>query len=329
LSLLSLFHLNIYLSQDKDAIMNLTDAFKTCLDIKEDETVLLLTDSEMLDVAGIIRAALFPLTKKLDFLEIAPRGVHGEELPPSVAAAMDSYGVVVGATSKSMTHTMATKNAVKNGARVASMPGISVEMLTSGGMTADYVEVSEAARKVAEILSHGKEIMIKTSAGTNFRADITGRKGLADTGLLTEKGVFGNLPGGEGFIAPVEGTSEGRIVFDGPIASSGLSHDPIVVEVEGGRATDTNYSELADVFVEIKKASNVGEIGIGVNPAAKLIGNILEDEKVLGTAHVAFGSNTNFGGSVDAKVHLDGIIKNPTVLVDGKGVVKEGSLHLV
>jgi leucyl aminopeptidase (aminopeptidase T) len=309
--------------------MNLTDAFKTCLDIKEDETVLLLTDSEMLEVAGIIRAALSPLANKLDFLEIVPRKVHGEELPPSVAAAMKSYDVVVGATSKSMTHTKATKNAVQIGARVTSMPGISVEMLTEGGMTADYVEVAGVARNVAEILTQGKDITIQTSAGTNFRADIRGRRGFSDTGLLTEKGVFGNLPGGEGFIAPVEGTSEGRLVFDGPIADSGLEHDLIVVEVEEGRATFTNYDELEKVFSDNGNAPNVAEIGIGVNPKAKLCGNILEDEKVLGTCHVAFGSNINFGGSVEAKVHLDGIIKNPKVLVDGEAVVKKGSLHLV
>ncbi len=83
------------------------------------------------------------------------------------------------------------------------------------------------------------------------------------------------------------------------------------------------------MFSDNANASNVAEIGIGVNPKAKLCGNILEDEKVLGTCHVAFGSNINFGGSVDAKVHLDGIIKNPTVLVDGGAVIEKGSLHLV
>lgn len=308
--------------------MNLTDAFKTCLGLKEEETVLLLTDTQMLDVAEIIRTALLPLTMKLDVLEIVPRNIDGEELPASVSADMKTYDVVIGATSKSMTHTKATKNAVKQGVRVASMPGISVEMLTSGGMSADYAIVAEAARRVAEILAHGKEITIQTSAGTNFRAGIARKSGFADTGLLTEKGVFGNLPGGEGFIAPIKGTSAGRIVFDGPIAGSGLDHEPIVVEIVDGIAMHTNYRELEAVFNNFENARNVAEIGIGVNPTAKLCGNILEDEKALGTAHVAFGSNTSFGGAVDAKVHLDGIIKNPTVFVDGNLIVKGGALRL-
>ena len=304
--------------------MSLSSTFQTCLNIRENESVLLLTDTAMNNTTEVITSALEPLTKNLRLLVMKPRRMHGEELPQEVARAMAAADVVVGVTSKSMTHTEATKRAVKHGARVASMPGITVGMLTSGGMTADYTEVSNASRKAADILSCGKTVLIKTDLGTNFRADITGRKGFADTGLLTEKGVYGNLPGGEGFIAPVEGSSSGRLVFDGPIAGSGLDHDPIVVEVEDGRAVSTNYSALENIFKSIENSTNVAEIGVGTNPMARLSGNVLEDEKVLGTVHVAFGSNTSFGGSVDAELHLDGIIKYPTVFVDTHVIIKDG-----
>ena len=304
--------------------MSLSSTFQTCLNIRENESVLLLTDTSMNNTTEVITSALEPLTKNLRLLVMKPRRMHGEELPQEVARAMAAADVVVGVTSKSMTHTEATKRAVKHGARVASMPGITVGMLTSGGMTADYTEVSNASRKAADILSCGKTVLIKTDLGTNFRADITGRKGFADTGLLTEKGVYGNLPGGEGFIAPVEGSSSGRLVFDGPIAGSGLDHDPIVVEVEDGRAVSTNYSALENIFKSIENSTNVAEIGVGTNPMARLSGNVLEDEKVLGTVHVAFGSNTSFGGSVDAELHLDGIIKYPTVFVDTHVIIKDG-----
>ncbi|MFQ5800170.1 MAG: aminopeptidase, partial [Candidatus Hydrothermarchaeales archaeon] len=212
--------------------MTLSDTFKICLDIKKGETVLLLTDTEMGKVAGIIKDAVESLPGELVFVFMPPREIHGEEPPRAVASAMESSDVVIAATSKSLTHTQATKNAVKHGTRVASMPGITIEMLTNGGMTADYREVAEAARRVAEVLTQGRTIEIKTSAGTDFKTSIYRREGYADTGLLTKKGDFGNLPGGEGFIAPLEGKSEGRIVFDGPIASSGLFHAPLVVEVE-------------------------------------------------------------------------------------------------
>ncbi len=296
--------------------MTLRQTFKTCLGIKADETVLLLTDTDMKPVSKIVSKALSPLGRELIVMTMSPRRIHGEELPGSVAKAMCSSNVVVGATSKSMTHTQATRNAVKKGVRVASMPGITLDMLRKGGMTADYGEVARDARKLADVLTHGKSIQIETSSGTDFQADISGRKGFADTGLLVNKGDFGNLPGGEGFIAPVEGSSKGRIVFDGPIASSGLDHTPFTVEVEDGKAVWTDYSELERVFKEIKNSRLIGEIGIGVNKKARLIGNILEDEKAFGSAHIAFGNNTNFGGTIKAKVHLDGIIKKPTVLVN-------------
>jgi leucyl aminopeptidase (aminopeptidase T) len=308
--------------------MSLGDTFKTCLGIEKEETVLLVTDSQMKDISRLISEAVAPLTNDFISISMVPREMHGEEPPKAVEMAMGASDVVIGVTSKSLTHTKATQIAVNNGARVASMPGISIEMLTNGGMTADYFEVTKTTEKVARLLSNGKSVEIKTSCGTDFRADLFGREGIADTGLLRKKGDFGNLPGGEAFIAPIEDTSEGRIVFDGPIASSGLTHDPIIADVKDGRVTYTSSSELQSIFRDIKGASLVAEIGIGTNPRAMLIGNILEDEKVRGTAHVAFGNNTNFGGINNAKVHLDGIIKRPTVVIDGRVFVKEGILHV-
>jgi leucyl aminopeptidase (aminopeptidase T) len=308
--------------------MDLDKTLETCLGIRKGETVLVLSDSEMVEVSSIIREALLKISREFIFMEISPRRIHGAELPHAVAATMASSDVVIGATKKSITHTEATRRAVENGARVASMPGITVDMLVSGGMTADYPKVAKAARSVSDVLSKGNTIEIKTSLGTEFKADVSARRGYADTGLLRENGDFGNLPGGEGFIAPVEEKSNGRIFFDGPIASSGLSHEPILVEVVDGCVVKTSNPELRGVFKDFEGASCVCEIGIGVNPKARLIGNILEDEKVLGTAHVAFGNNTNFGGKIDAKVHLDGIIKNPTILVDEELIAKEGSLLL-
>ncbi|RMF91205.1 MAG: aminopeptidase, partial [Methanobacteriota archaeon] len=300
--------------------------FKTCLGIERDETVLLLTDSEMADASKMVFEAVKPLTRELLVMSISPRSVHGEELPMPAARAMAASDVVIGVTSRSMTHTEATRAAVKEGARVASMPGVTVEMLTEGGMTADYRAVAEEARRISGILSSGSEISVETGLGTRFVASIEGREGYADTGLLVRRGDFGNLPGGEGFIAPVEGTGRGRIVFDGAIAGSGLLHRPVSVEVEEGKARSTDSEELERIFREVDNAAYVGEIGIGVNPRARLTGNILEDEKVLGTVHIAFGNNLGFGGSVDAGIHLDGIIKEPTVKVDGRVVLKKGQI---
>jgi len=296
--------------------MKLSQTLQTCLGLRRGETVLLLTDEGMKEVSRLLQEALSELTDELLFLSMKPRSRHGEEPPPGVASAMLACDVVVAATSKSITHTEATRRAVRRGCRIASMPGITVEMLEEGGMTADYRVVAREARRVAEAFTMGSLVEIESPGGTRFRASIAGRQGYADTGLLRGKGDFGNLPGGEGFIAPVEGSAEGRLVFDGPFM--GGSSEPVVVEVEAGRAVRTSSGSLERVFAEIEGAEMVGEVGVGVNPCARLTGNILEDEKALGTAHVAFGNNAGFGGKISVDLHLDGLIKSPVVRVDGK-----------
>jgi leucyl aminopeptidase (aminopeptidase T) len=74
-----------------------------------------------------------------------------------------------------------------------------------------------------------------------------------------------------------------------------------------------------------KNARNIGEFGIGTNPKAILSGNILEDEKVRGTCHVAFGTSTSYpGGKVTADIHWDGIVIQPTIWFDGDKIMDGG-----
>jgi leucyl aminopeptidase (aminopeptidase T) len=152
---------------------------------------------------------------------------------------------------------------------------------------------------------------------------------VADTGLLHEKGAFGNLPGGELFLPPVEGTAEGVIVVTGALAGIGLLKKPVKIIVKNGLGKDISGGPQAKAFAKMlleaagklelpDNAYNIAEFGIGLNPKAKLIGNPLEDEKVIGTIHLALGDNSTFGGNTKAGVHVDGIILRPLVEVDGK-----------
>ena len=72
--------------------------------------------------------------------------------------------------------------------------------------------------------------------------------------------------------------------------------------------------------------TNVAELGVGTNEEAILTGNILEDEKILGTAHVAFGASAAIGGTVQVPVHLDCVVLEPTLEVDGRPLVRDGEL---
>ncbi|MFQ6136481.1 MAG: aminopeptidase [Candidatus Hydrothermarchaeales archaeon] len=305
----------------------LGDVLKTCLDIRRDETVLIVTDYKKLDVAWELEKASRALSDEVLVIKMKPRSHHAEELPKVISEAMKRAEVVIAPTTMSLTHTDACKDACEMGARIASMPGITMEMLTKGGMAADYAEVREKSEKIAELLTKAEEIRIKTALGTDFTADLAGRDGRADAGILYKKGRKGNLPAGEGFIAPVEGKSNGTLVFDGSFASLGLLEGPLKLRVAYGEVTEIGgfkSEELSKTLKKFENSKNVAEIGIGTNPKAKLIGNVLEDEKVYGTAHVAFGDNHTFGGNVRAEVHLDGVMKKPDIWLGDERIIEKG-----
>lgn len=296
---------------------------KASLGIKKSETVLIVTDDDKLKIAQAIERAAKKISSEVLMLKMAPRPQHAEEPPKAVSEAMNHSDVVIIPTTKSLSHTGARKAACKAGARVASMPGITQQMFRRGGLTADYTKVKSISESVAKRLTKAKEVRIKTRAGCDFTASLTGRKGVADTGILKKKGDFGNLPAGEGFIAPREKKSQGTLVFDGSFAGLGVLTKPIRVIIKKGKAVKIE-GEGGKLKKMLTNGDNIAEVGIGTNPRAKLIGTVLEDEKVMGTVHVAFGDNHTFGGKIKANVHLDGIIKRPDIYLDNKKIMENG-----
>jgi leucyl aminopeptidase (aminopeptidase T) len=296
---------------------------KASLGIKNGETVLIVTDDNKLKIAEAIERAAKKLSDEVLLLKMAPRSQHAEEPPKVVSEAMKRADVVIIPTTMSLSHTAARKAACKAGARVASMPGITQQMFRRGGLTADYSKVKKISESVAKMLTKAKEVRIKTRQGCDFTARLSGRKGVADTGILTRKGAFGNLPAGEGFIAPVERKSQGTLVFDGSFAGLGVLTQPLKITVDGGRAVKIE-GDKGELKKMLTNGDNIAEVGIGTNPKARLMGNVLEDEKVMGTVHVAFGDNHTFGGKIKADVHLDGIIKRPDIWLDSAKIMENG-----
>jgi leucyl aminopeptidase (aminopeptidase T) len=147
--------------------------------------------------------------------------------------------------------------------------------------------------------------------------------------LFREKGQWGNLPTGEAYLAPLEGKSNGVVVVDGSMASVGMTAQPIRITVKDGYATDIAGGPEAQRLIALlephgRDGRNVAEFGIGTNDRAKLTGIILEDEKVMGTIHVAFGDNKSMGGSVRVASHLDGLVTQPTVWFDDRLIMDAG-----
>jgi len=306
----------------------LSDVFEACLGVKKHESVLVVTDHERLREGEEVEKALTELSEEVILMVMKPRSRHGEEPPVAVAEAMAASDVVVLPTTMSLTHTEARRKACGAQARVASMPGITIEMLREGGLYADYFEMKRLTEKLADMGSTAETIKITSSLGSDFTASLKGRKMLADTGYLQKKGSFGNLPAGEAFIAPVEGSAQGKLVFDGSFSSLGVLKEPVELIVEDGRVVECSDKTLTVTIEKYSNADNIAEIGLGTNRAARLIGNVLEDEKVYGTCHVAIGDNHTFGGVTRAEVHLDGVIKNPGVFLDGKEVLRDGEFRL-
>ncbi len=300
-----------------------------CMGLKPEESLLVVTDPQRRGIAEALVAAARALGAETMMMEMSERETHGSEPPAAVAAAMLACDVCIAPTTKSTSHTAARKEANAKGVRIATMPQITEEMLDRT-MAADYEEVKRRSRLLAEALTAGAEVRITSPQGTDVTMSIEGRNGIADDGDLTESGSFGNLPAGEGFIAPVETETKGTIVFDGSVWPIGLLEAPIVVEIEDGRAIDFSGPQGGDWLDTMEPhgeaALAVAELGIGTNEAAKLTGNVLEDEKIIGTIHVAFGDNHTFGGTNRVSSHQDGIVLQPTLAIDGKTYVDRGRL---
>jgi len=304
-------------------------AVEQCLGVTRGEVVLVIADPPSRAIGRALWAAAIDAGGEALLVEMLPRAEHGAEPPAAVAAAMLHAQVILAPTSKSLTHTEARRAATAAGARVATLPGITEEIMART-LVADYDAIQERTERVARALEGRRAVRITTPAGTDIAFSVEGRAVLRDTGVLREPGVT-NLPAGEAFLAPVEGTGEGVIAVDGSIGASGILDRPITIRVERGMATDIGghpYAETLRRAMDVAgpEARTLAELGIGTNDSARLVGNVLEDEKILGTVHLAFGDNRSMGGTVRAPFHQDGILRRPTVWADDVPLMREGRL---
>jgi len=301
-----------------------------CMGVRAGEVVTVVTDDVVRAVGEALAREAGELGADPVLAVMAPRRVSGEEPPEPVAALMLESAVLLLATNASLSHTRARKAASKAGARCASMPGITEDIMVRT-MAVDYRDVAARSRKLAESLAGVKYFRLTSPAGTDITINVTDLEYFADTGTYREPGDFGNLPAGEVCAGPVLEGSAGTAVFDGSFAGLGLLGEPITVTFEDGVATAIEDGEKADALRALLEPFGEGgrvlaEIGIGTHPTARLTGVVLEDEKIAGTVHLALGNNVGFGGANDVAVHVDGVILSPTLVTDrGEAVLEEGT----
>jgi leucyl aminopeptidase (aminopeptidase T) len=300
---------------------------RDCLGVSEGEEVLVVCNPATRSLGERMRDEAEGAGADAVLAVISERESHAAEPPRTVAEAMAAADVVLGPTVQSLSHTAARKRASEAGARIATLPGVTEEMLARV-MSADMAELRRRGRAVADALDAAAEARVTCPNGSDLRLDLGDRKAIPDAGELTGRGAFGNLPCGEGFVAPLGGW--GTLVIDGSMAGVGLVDEPAELVVEDGHLTSARGGQ-GMAFMDLLTAhgeagTNVAELGIGTNERAKLTGNILEDEKILGTAHVAFGASAAIGGTVQVPVHLDAVVMKPTVELDGEAIVRAGEL---
>jgi leucyl aminopeptidase (aminopeptidase T) len=304
---------------------------RQCMGISPGEDVLVVCNPVTEEIGALMRIEAQGDGADATLAVISERDSAAAEPPRAVAAAMAAADVVLAATIQSLSHTEARKAASDAGVRVGSLPGVTEEMLCRL-MTGDLEEIRRLGWAIVTALNRGSQARITCPHGSDLRIGLEGRLGTVDAGELGNRGAFGNLPCGEGFIAPLEGTAEGTLVVDGSIAEVGLLETPVSLTVREGHLVEATGSDGARLM-ELLTAhgvdgTNVAELGIGTNEEAILTGNILEDEKILGTCHVAFGASAAIGGTVQVPVHLDCIVLEPTIEVDGETIVSGGDLLL-
>jgi leucyl aminopeptidase (aminopeptidase T) len=300
-----------------------------CLGVMAGEEVLVVANPATLGLGERLRGEAGRAGADAVLALMAERDSHAAEPPGPVAAAMREADVVLAPTVQSLSHTAARKAASETGARIATLPGVTEPMLARM-MSADMDELRRRGGAIAAILDAGREARITCANGSDLRLGLEGRTAIPDAGELTAPGAFGNLPCGEGFVSPDDRASEGTLVVDGTIAGVGIPAAPVTLTVTGGRLSDASGSEGA-ALVELLTADSedgrvIAELGVGTNERAELTGNVLEDEKLLGTVHVAFGASAAIGGRIQVPVHLDCVVMRPTLTVDGTEVVRDGEL---
>lgn len=301
---------------------------KQCMNLNPNESCLVVSDKKLRNIGISLLKNSLKITNKSKLVLTPILEVHGAEPPKFVSDEMLKYDVVLLATTKSLSHTKAREAASKKGARIASMPGITIDVMERA-LNVDFNRIRKMNNELISKLKNKSIIRITTKKGTDIEFSLKGRKWTGDDGIYTKKGAFGNLPAGEIFIAPLEGKTRGKIISDASIGGLGKVDRNAEIIVKNGFIAGINGGKAAGKFNKLLKCKmykNVAELGIGTNCKAKITGNVLEDEKTYGTCHIAFGNNIYFGGRVDVPFHVDVVVKNPDIHANSELIVKHGKI---
>jgi len=323
-------------------------AVENCLKVKAGEKAVVITDKETFEIGSALKTAIEKITGDVQFFVMEDFGERPINYPQAIndAIRIADVSVYAAQAAKGELQTFRKKmcDAIEANSRLrhAHMGGITPQIMEQG-MCSDYNEIQRISGLVYENVRNAKEIRVVSGTGCDFTALFSPEiKWVISDGNITP-GKFKNLPDGEVRTCPFD--VNGTVVFDGCLGDSfaerygPLENTPVILDVANGRAVKESIrcdkeellKEYTEYLFEIDENSNrVGEFAIGTNTGlTELICNMLQDEKLPGV-HIAFGSPGpgKIGVTWDSNAHIDGLIKNPTVAVDGEIIMDTGTFQL-
>ncbi|MBA3662165.1 MAG: hypothetical protein H0W64_10575 [Gammaproteobacteria bacterium] len=321
------------LPDERNAANGCSQLVHVCADLKPHESAIIISDHTTKHLGVQLAAAAATVSSHVIHKTIAPAAMHGKEPTDEVANLMANANVIFGITSMSMAHTAARYEATQKGARYLSLPDYTTELLKRPALYVDFRKISPIADRLARLFTVANKIRITTELGSDVVLTISGRTGNSAPGWCYAPGVLSSPPDAEANVPPVETETTGVLIVDGsiPCAELGLLQSPIALTLKGGKiiGIEGQHSAVLEALFERFQNDAVrvaAEFGIGLNPAAELIGSMLEDEGCLGTIHIGFGSNITIGGKNKVPFHLDTIVRNASIYVDDEIIMEKGTL---
>jgi len=327
----------------KRMITSAQQAMIHVLNLNKDDKVLVVSDEDTKDIGEAFQNAALEYGCSVDLYFLLEKDRPLVEIPKELNELFKAKTMVINVFKglsdetpfrvKWVKKVLATKLI-----RLGHGPSITNAMMIEGPMNIDYEMMVKTANIMKKKFENAKTAHISAPGGTNIDLDIENR-GFSTDVQITKAPYFANLPCGEIWCGPVESKGDGIIVCDGSIGDIGKVKKPLKISVKEGKITnieskDKNLVKEVEKLISLdEEASIIGELGIGLNPGAKLRGILLEDEKALNTAHIAFGNNTDMDGGKNSSItHRDFLFYKPTIKItyldtSSKILIKKGKFY--
>lgn len=306
---------------------------KTCLNCRPDEDILVVTDVDQSRlIADCIMSAAHKISSSTGIV-VLPQSRVPRETSKSVAEALKVANVVIAIPIGSITYSKALTDALKAGTRFLCGTGMTEDIMKRL-IPVDYKEIGKKTSNLAKLLNNAQILRLTAGNGTDLTMKLVNGRARVVDGISHNAGDLDFLPPGTAHLSPMEGTAEGTIVVDGSLFPLGILTNPVKFRVKAGYITRIEGGAEARKFESYLKkfgdpnVYNIAEFGIGTNPAAKLRGIVIEDERTEGAVLIGIGRSLQIGGKVDAKTHNDAIILKTTVELDGNMIIENGKIKL-